>query len=101
MIYKKILLQSFFNSNSHGNGHTDHGGARGALPNGRYSDLSEWPRSVSDAGGNTKESTGHRNRGSNTMCCDSDPQPACRLQPCPMVIKKVASAFAEATWYIR
>ena len=65
VIYKKILLQSLFDSNSQVNGHTDHGGARGALPDGRYSDPSEWPRSVSDAGGNTKESTGHRNRGSN------------------------------------
>jgi hypothetical protein len=29
---KKLLLHSLFDSNSHGNGHTDHGGAKRAPP---------------------------------------------------------------------
>ena len=38
-------------------------GSDGSAASGRGSDLSEWLRSVSDAGVRAKESTGHRNRG--------------------------------------
>ncbi len=37
-------------------------GSDGSAASGRGSDLSEWLRSVSDAGVRAKESTGHRNR---------------------------------------
>jgi hypothetical protein len=37
-------------------------GSDGSAASGRGSDLSEWLRSVSDAGVRAKENTGHRNR---------------------------------------
>ena len=37
-------------------------GSEGSAAGGGSSDLSEWPRSVSDAGVRAKESTGYRNR---------------------------------------
>ena len=65
-------------------------GSDGSAAGGGYSDLSEWPGSVSDAGVRAKESTGHPNRAQQYVAESKNPSPfylSLRGGQCPLTIR--------------